>query len=145
MISLIDKTAQVETEDPEALRPYLPGTPPEDGESVRIVEEGPSRTVLQAELKRPGLVIFSDIFDQGWRLAIDGRPAASVRANVLMRGAAVPAGSHTLVYTYDPAAVRAGRAASATGWCLLLVLASAFSWRQNRRHAQRDLPMTPTP
>jgi uncharacterized membrane protein YfhO len=40
-----------------------------------------------------------------------------------MRGAAVPAGEHTLVYTYQPNSFRIGAVLSCAGGVLLLVLA----------------------
>jgi hypothetical protein len=40
----------------------------------------------------------------------------------MMRGAAVPAGEHAQVYTYDPTSFRVGLAGSAAGVAVLLVL-----------------------
>ena len=39
----------------------------------------------------------------------------------MMRGAAVPAGSHMLVYRYSPASFRIGLALSAAGFAALLI------------------------
>src|SRR5206468_798754 len=89
--------AYVETDDPEELATYLPRIPPDPAESVRVREDGPTRVVLEAQLKRPGLIVLAETFSAGWRLSIDGRPAPVWRANLLMRAAAVTAGSHTLV------------------------------------------------
>jgi hypothetical protein len=117
-------TAHVETARPQSLAPYLPGTAPDPAEHVTVSETS-TTTVLQAELRQPGLIVLADVFAPGWRLTIDGRPAPILRANVLMRAAAVPAGSHTLVYTYDPLPVRVGILASAAGWLVCLGLFAA--------------------
>ena len=71
-------------------------------------------------------------------LTIDGKAAPIYRANRLMRGAAVPSGEHSLVYTYEPMSFRAGGVLSAVG--LLILLTSAWSSRQGRpvRHASRE-------
>jgi hypothetical protein len=107
--------AYIETDDRESLAPYLPTTPTDTSESVAVRYEGSSRVVLEAHLRRPGIVVLADTYDSGWRLAIDGRPASVLRANLLMRAAAVGAGAHTLVYTYEPASVRLGGWVSAAG------------------------------
>jgi hypothetical protein len=101
-------SAFVETNYPLALAAYLPGGPPELGESVSVRYDGSTRVVLKARLRQPGIVVLADVFDPDWRLTVDDRPAPILRANLLMRAAAVTGGAHTLVYTYEPASVRVG-------------------------------------
>jgi hypothetical protein len=114
--------AYIETDRPEQLRPYLPGSPPDDAEVVTVRNESPTRIVLEARLSEAGLVILADPFDAGWRLTIDGTPSPALRANLLMRAAAVPAGPHVLIYTYEPRTLRAGFIASAAGLATLVIL-----------------------
>jgi hypothetical protein len=116
-------TAFVEADDPAALEAYLPRTAIDPSERVTVRYDGPTRVVLEAALRRPGLIVLADTYDPGWHLTIDGRPAPVWRANLLMRAAAVTAGSHTLVYTYQPASVRLGIWASLTGMIALIGLA----------------------
>jgi hypothetical protein len=115
--------AYVETDDPAALAPYRPGAGGDPAEVVTVRYDGPTRVVLEARLHRPGIIVLADLFDPGWRLVIDGRTAPVLRANLLMRGAAVAAGAHTLVYTYQPASVRLGAGVSAVGLMALIGLA----------------------
>jgi uncharacterized membrane protein YfhO len=74
---------------------------------------GSTRVVLEAQLQQPGIVILADVFDSGWQLTVDGRPAPILRANLLMRAAAITAGAHRLVFTYSPALVPIGALVSA--------------------------------
>ena len=67
--------AYVEADDPETLAPYRPGGMAGPSEIVTVRYDGPTRVVLEANLERPGLIVLADIFDPGWRLAIDGHPA----------------------------------------------------------------------
>jgi hypothetical protein len=113
----------IETDHPEKLRDYLPGINAGEDEIVKVRSENPTRVVLEAQLSRPGLVILADVFDDDWRLTVDGQPAAILRANLLMRAAAVNSGVHTLVYTYEPASVRIGTWLSATGLAVLVSVA----------------------
>jgi uncharacterized membrane protein YfhO len=103
---------------------------------VSVRYEGPNRVVLEARLQRPGLIILADIFAPGWRLSVDGRPAPILRTNLLMRGAAVDRGRHTLTYTYEPASVRIGVSVSAAG---LLALAGLVVWARARPVARSVL------
>jgi hypothetical protein len=113
-------SAVVETNDRDALRGYLARRPPEPSESVMVVRDEPQLVELRAVLKWPGLVILADSYYPGWHLTIDGTPAPIVRANRMMRGAAVAAGEHTLVYTFRPLSVQIGAIVSAAGLFVLL-------------------------
>jgi hypothetical protein len=114
--------AYVEADDPGALAPYRPGGVAGASEAVTVRYDGPTRAVLEANLERPGLIVLADIFDPGWRLVIDGHPAQIWCANLLMRAAAVGAGPHRLVYTYEPASVGVGAWVSMAGLATLVGL-----------------------
>src|SRR5205823_7921293 len=101
---------------------YVSRTAVTPAESVEVARHEPQRVELRATLERPGLVILADTYYPGWTLTIDGQPAPIYRTNRLMRGAAVPAGRHTLVYTYDPASFQVGGAISIAGWLALAIL-----------------------
>ena len=73
--------------------------------------------MIDVKLSRPGLVVLADVHYPGWRLTVDGRPAVILRTNRLMSGAAVAAGSHRIVYIYEPLSVTLG--------CLLTLLGIA--------------------
>jgi hypothetical protein len=97
------------------LAPHLPGSYPSARETVRVVRHEPDRVELEAVLERPGIVVLADVHYPGWTLAIDGRAAPIYRVNSMMRGAAVAAGRHTLVYSYHPASFRIGLVVSGLG------------------------------
>ena len=118
-------SAFVETDQPQSLAGYVSRTLVDPAESVAVTRDEPQRVELVATLKRPGLVILASVDYPGWNLAIDGAPAPIYRTNRMMRGAAVKAGRHTLVYTYDPASFRIGAALSFAG---LAALAALVPW-----------------
>ena len=101
---------------------YLPGGPARPDETVRVAYPDPQRAELTATLEAPGLVILSDIDYPGWELTIDGRPAPIYKVNLAMRGAAVEAGTHRLVYSYRPRSFLIGRIVSLIGLAALVVL-----------------------
>jgi hypothetical protein len=103
------------------------GLPLEGGEACRVVRYEPLCVEIEAELKRPGLVVLGDQFYPGWRLevATEGqgrRDVPLVRANRVMRGAWLPAGRHRLTYRYRPAGFLWGAWLSGLGWIGLAVL-----------------------
>ena len=122
--------AWIESADPSALRGFIAPVAVEPGESVAVTRYEPGRVELAAELHRPGLVILADTFYPGWRLTIDGVPAPIFRANRLMRAAALTAGHHRLIYTYDPWSFRIGLMVSAFGFAFLLVV-TLRAWQRS--------------
>lgn len=125
------QTALIETSDKESLKGFLSRTAVGAAESVAVIKYGPQRVELLASLDRPGLVILADTYYPGWRLTIDGKPAPIYRANRMMRGAAVPAGEHTLVYTYEPGSFRIGAIVSLVGAIVVLILTWSFPSRSS--------------
>ena len=114
--------AWIETDDPRSLGRFASRTPPDAGETVTITRYEPQRVEIEARLASPGIVILADVYYPGWTLTIDGRRARSSCANRLMRGAAVEAGVHRLVYTYQPLSFRLGCVISLAGIAVGIVL-----------------------
>lgn len=48
------------------------------------------------------LLFLSDVFDPGWQVRIDGKKAPLYRADYIFRAVSVPAGTHTIHFTYTP-------------------------------------------
>jgi Bacterial membrane protein YfhO len=116
------KIAWLEQNKLTELAPFLVGPPPGSTEEVTVIYPTPQRAELKVKLASPGLVVLSDVHYPGWELTIDGKPAPIHRVNRMMRGAAVPAGIHQLVYSYHPRSFTAGCKVSALGAAALLVL-----------------------
>lgn len=121
--------AWIEIDDRKALQGALSRTNPDATESVTVTRDEPLRVELNAQLNSPGLVILAATHYPGWRLTIDGQPTPILRANRTMRGAAVAAGKHSLVFVYDPWSFRIGLAVSGLGLGLFLTLIAARSVR----------------
>jgi len=125
------RIAWMEVADPSALSGHVTNLPTLPNETVNVVveESTPQKTVLEANLASPGLVILAEVFYPGWKLTIDGVPAPIYRANRLMRGAAVKQGKHRLVYTYEPRSLQVGLAISLIG---LVSLVGSTVWTLRR-------------
>jgi hypothetical protein len=121
--------AWVDSDAMRTLVDYLPGTRPGDAEKVTVSYPDPQHVVLDAVLEQPGLVVLADIYYPGWHLTIDGVEAPIYRANRMMRGAAVPAGRHHLVYTYSPRSFALGGGITLLAMAVLAALGVAFTLR----------------
>ncbi len=132
------RSAFVETDDPAPLASLRVRPTVEPTGAVTIARAAPQRIELRANLQRPGLVILADLFYPGWYLTIDGVPAPIWRTNRMMRGALVPAGSHTLVYTYRPDSFRLGAVVSAAA---LIVLGVLIVWAGSGHRIDRASPI----
>ncbi len=68
---------------------------------VDLVEYAPNHLTYRCNSEEGGLCIFSEIFyDKGWRAYIDGEEVEYLRADWLLRGMVVPAGSHTIEWRF---------------------------------------------
>jgi hypothetical protein len=99
----------------EGLRPEanVQGGAAEPVGTVRLLEYLPERIVAQADLTAPGYVILADRFDDGWRVYVDDVEQPMLRANSVERLVAVPAGTHTVRFSYAPFPVYLGLGISA--------------------------------
>jgi len=104
---------------------YLSGQATRPSETVSVTYPSPQQAVLEVNLDSPGLVVLADVYYLGWNLAIVGQPAPIHRVNGMMRGAVVSAGSHRLVYTYEPRSFRVGRLVPIAGLTAFLILGVA--------------------
>jgi hypothetical protein len=122
------KEAVVETDRPEDLATV---EPPAGGAAQRaegftpsarceFVHHEPDRVTLSVRTPATGLLVLADTYYPGWEATLDGRPAEILRTNRMMRGLVVPAGEHTVTFTYRPALVYGSAAASAVGWAALV-------------------------
>ncbi len=114
------------------LNPYLSGPPPRPSEAVTVSYPDPQRAVLDVTLESKGVVVLADVYYPGWNLTIDDKPAPIYQVNRMMRGAAVPAGPHHLVYTFSPRSFLVGRIVSMLAVAVLIV-ASLFNSVGNTR------------
>jgi len=84
-------------------------------------EDSPDRLRLTVDAPHPDTLDIDDQFYPGWQADVDGKPAPIHRQQQtasIFRAVEVPAGRHTVTFTYRPAAIRVG--------LFLACLAAAF-------------------
>lgn len=92
---------------------------------IRQVYNDNDEIKYQSSSKTNQFAVFSEVFyDRGWKATIDGKEAPIVQTNYVLRGVAIPAGDHTIMFEFKPASyynsVKAAVGASVFIWLLLL-------------------------
>jgi Bacterial membrane protein YfhO len=119
----------------EVVVEQAPGRPSIAGSSgeVSVTDRSNASVAIRAQLERPGLVVLNDSWAPGWSVQVDGRDAAPVRVNDVMRGVAVPAGAHEVTWRYRVPGLWTGLALSGAALLLLAGLATALVVRRRAR------------
>ncbi len=94
--------------DEGSVHPPLAEPPSGAHEVARIVDEAPERVVVEASVAAPALLVLGDTASDGWRADVDGTPSPILHADHAFRAVWLPAGQHTVVFTYAPRSVRIG-------------------------------------
>ena len=68
--------------------------------SARLERYDRERVVARATAKRKSLLVLTDVHYPGWKATVDGKPADIERVDYLLRGVVVPAGTHTVEFSY---------------------------------------------
>ena len=84
------------------------GPPGADPGTASLQHYGSERVVARADAKRRSLLVLTDVDYPGWKAKVDGQSADIERVDYLLRGVVVPAGRHTVEFSYEPASWRAG-------------------------------------
>jgi hypothetical protein len=73
----------------------------ENSGTVEYKSYAPKDVVLSATATMPSVLLLNDKYDPHWSVTVDGKPAALLRCNFLMRGVQVPAGTHTVKFHFS--------------------------------------------
>ncbi|MGC4106609.1 MAG: YfhO family protein [Thermomicrobiales bacterium] len=77
-------------------------------DSATVTSFAPESITVQATLNAPGLLVLSEVYDKGWHAFVDGAQVDVLQTNGALRGVALPAGEHTVVFRYEPREVTIG-------------------------------------
>jgi hypothetical protein len=126
--------------------PVIEGAAPRSGGAApkpspaRFETDGVKGMRLAVDAKRAGRVILNDTWYPGWSAKVDGRSTPIEHANVAFRSVQVPAGRHTVEFTYRPTSVRIGEILSliaALAIALLILSPSGIPGYRSRRRESR--------
>lgn len=76
------------------------------GDTIFETTYAPNRLTYHADTQNGGIAVFSEIyFPWGWEATIDGTPAEIGRVNYVLRALRIPAGRHTINFSFEPQSV----------------------------------------
>ncbi len=78
------------------------------GGRVDLVHYGPGRVALDVFSESQALLVLADSYYPGWKAWTDGSASEVVEWRSLLRAVPVPAGSHSVVFSYEPDSFRLG-------------------------------------
>jgi hypothetical protein len=111
---------------PASLHPTVEetaGAPPDVSTGrATIVRENAREVVIDAAAPQDAFLLLADMFYPGWHAEVDGAPTPIYRANISVRGIALPKGQHTVRFLYDPTSFFLGV------WISLTAVAALFLW-----------------
>jgi hypothetical protein len=121
----VSRTAVLEEPLPSGLELRQPEIVTSAGAPGRASIESyePTKIIVRTEVEQRALLMLTDIYFPGWTARVDGRPVPIVRANYLFRAVPVPAGTHSVVFSYEPMSVTFGAGISAVTASIVLIFA----------------------
>jgi uncharacterized membrane protein YfhO len=94
---------------------------------ARIVADLQNSLEIAVDSTVPGYLVLADTYYPGWKATVNGEAAPILRANYAFRAVPVPAGAHTVQFTFEPTHWRTGLLISGisllitvAGWALSL-------------------------
>ncbi len=86
------------------------GATPQQLQSVPVSIMRYSSSLVESEVftSQAGFLVFTDTWYPGWKAYVDGNKTPIMRANYTFRAIRVPAGSHTVRFSYEPQSVVIG-------------------------------------
>jgi hypothetical protein len=107
-------------------------------------ELSPEDVRLSVHASAPSIVVVRNAWDPNWSASVDGSRAPVLRADYLLQGIPVPAGTHEITLTYDDPRIGEGIALSAIVWFGLVGAIAIAAISRRRRNADAVSLVTPS-
>jgi hypothetical protein len=111
----------------EGAPPLQVGAP--DSASAQVTEFKSRHIAVKAYASAPSLMVLSEVYyPAGWKAYVDGTETPIYRTNSILRSVVVPAGTHDLVFEFDPPMYRAGYLTTNIAWIIALLCVVLGLW-----------------
>ena len=109
---------------------------------ISMTKYGTKEIRYKSNSKHPGFAVFSEIYyPEGWVCTIDGKEMEYCNVNYVLRGLQVPAGSHEIVWRFEPKSFNQGTLLSKIGSVVLLLGLFGIGFNEIRgTKPQEELP-----
>ncbi|MDR2121669.1 MAG: YfhO family protein [Flavobacteriaceae bacterium] len=109
--------------------------------SIELKQYEPNHLTYASNSKTEKLAVFSEIYyPHGWIATIDGKEVPIYRANYILRALKIPAGQHTIDFTFDPPVIQKGKVITLlTFFLFILISAGLLIWDFKRKNKNPSL------
>ncbi|WP_335967325.1 YfhO family protein [Galbibacter sp. PAP.153] len=91
--------------------------------TIELTDYKPNMLMYKANNKNEGVAVFSEMYyPHGWKVTIDGQQTDEFRVNYALRALKIPAGTHEIVFKFDPQVVKTGSTITLASNVLLFLL-----------------------
>ena len=88
-------------------------TPHDSTATIKLNHYAPNKLDYTSNSSVDKTAVFSEIYyPYGWKVSIDGEPAEHFRVNYTLRALNIPAGEHSIVFSFEPDSIRKGNTLS---------------------------------
>jgi hypothetical protein len=109
---------------------------PAPGDTISLQKSDNDEMIYSSQTRGKRFAVFSEIFyDRGWHAYVDETETPIIRTNYVLRGLILPAGKHTIRFTFHPASFYTGQTLQGVaGFALLVLLIGTvvMEWRGRR-------------
>jgi len=110
--------------------------------NIQLTEYQPNKLTYEADNKSQTnkLAVFSEIYyPHGWTATVDGKNTEINKVDYLLRGLVIPAGQHTVVFTFDPLVIRTGQTIVIVTFALFVLLSAGLLFWKYRKKISGNL------
>lgn len=100
----------------------------------------PNHLKYTSSNSKNGFGVFSEMYyAKGWKATIDGKEVPILKVDYVLRGLQIPAGKHTIEFTFEPQVIKTGSAIaliSSIGMLLLIIGGLYFKYKEQREEKE---------
>jgi hypothetical protein len=101
-VVLLEHAPAVPLPLPAGERGGVRGSPADPVGTARIIHYANTEVTIETDSASAALLVLTDVWHPWWRAEVDGASAEILKADVLFRAVAVPAGRHVVRFTFHP-------------------------------------------
>ncbi|MDK9717682.1 MAG: YfhO family protein [Trichlorobacter sp.] len=115
--------------------PLLPLSQVRSSGVVTVKKYEGERIDIGVDVAVNSLLVLGEKYHNGWKAAVDGKPATIVPVNHILRGVYLTPGKHTVEFRFDPLPFKIGKWLTLGSFVLFGVIAVREWWLRRREHA----------
>ncbi|TXD82937.1 YfhO family protein [Subsaximicrobium wynnwilliamsii] len=105
--------------------------------SIKLSKYEPNLLEFETNNAHNGFAVFSEIYyGNGWQVTLDGKKVPHHRVNYVLRGMNVPAGTHKIVFKFEPEVIQTGSQIALGSSILLILLIFGGTYMAFRRTSE---------